>query len=65
MGAGQTKSFVMITGVGLYGGFSWTETAREQRDWRAHTTIPSGNNGTAEDNADNSYPVVVGPIMPC
>jgi len=57
----RTKSFVMKTGVGLYGGFAGTdETTRSQRNWVANKTILSGDIGAAGDNSDNSYHVVVG-----
>jgi hypothetical protein len=59
-GTDQTKSFVMPTGVGMYGGFAGTETARAQRDWSAHATILSGDIGTSGTATDNSYHVVVG-----
>ena len=30
--------------ISLYGGFTGSETSREQRDWNAHATIVDGNN---------------------
>jgi hypothetical protein len=59
-GTDRTVSFVMVTGVGIYGGFAGTETARSQRDWSAHATILSGDIGTIGTATDNSYHVVVG-----
>lgn len=50
----RTKSFVLSNGIALYGGFSGTETAREQRKPAENHTILSG----AIDDGQNSYHVV-------
>lgn len=57
-GAQRTKSFVLPQGVQLYGGFTGTETALSQRDWRGHPTILSGDSGAADAADDNNYHVV-------
>jgi predicted outer membrane repeat protein len=57
-GTDRTISFAIPDGVKLYGGFAGTETLLAQRDWTTHETILSGDIGTQNDNADNSYHVV-------
>ena len=59
-GTDRTISFIMKEGVAIYGGFTGTETNRNQRDWVANQTILSGDIGTPDDSADNSYHVVIG-----
>jgi hypothetical protein len=58
-GTGRDRSFRLVDGVGLFGGFRGTETTRDQRDWRSHVTILSGDIGVVGDASDNSYHVVV------
>lgn len=48
----RTKTFKLLDGVSLYGGFNTTETKRSHRDWETNVTILSGG--------DNSYHVVTG-----
>ncbi|MDI9370372.1 MAG: right-handed parallel beta-helix repeat-containing protein [Synergistaceae bacterium] len=57
-GTDRYKSFAMKTGVAIFGGFSGSETSREQRDWESNETVLSGNIGDPEDHADNSIHVV-------
>ncbi|MEM8598541.1 MAG: T9SS type A sorting domain-containing protein [Bacteroidota bacterium] len=56
----RTASFELRTGVALYGGFDGTETTRDQRDIAANPTVLSGDIGTPDDDADNTYQIVTG-----
>jgi predicted outer membrane repeat protein len=65
----RAVSFILKTGVGVYGGFAGTETLRSQRDVAANPTILSGDlagddNANVDPNeptrAENAYHVVVG-----
>lgn len=57
--ADPTKSFVLKEDVAIYGGFSGRETTREQRDFRKHLTILSGNIGKG-DKTKNTRTIVTG-----
>ena len=59
-GTDRSISFLLVAGVGLYGGFVGTETALGQRDWETNATILSGDIGTSGSATDNSYHVVAG-----
>ena len=56
----RDSSFNLVEGVGVYGGFAGTESSSDDRDWETYETILSGDIGTADDNSDNVYHVVVG-----
>ncbi len=63
-GTDRAATFQLKTGVNTYGGFSGTETAREQRNPAANVTILSGDlNGDDvgfTNNVENAYHVVTG-----
>ncbi len=54
-------TFQMVNGVGIYGGFAGTETARDERDWETHITILSGDIGTEDYTPDNTYHLFLHP----
>ncbi len=55
------KSFQMQNGVGIYGGFTGTETARNQRTWETNETVLSGDIGIPVYRLDNCYNVFYHP----
>jgi predicted outer membrane repeat protein len=57
-GPDRVDCFEIKKGMTVYGGFAGTETHRDQRDWRSHPTVLSGDIGVRGDNADNSYRLV-------
>ena len=59
-GTDRVATFQLKDGVALYGGFSGTETGRDQRDWSRNLTLLSGDLGLANYLLDNSYHVVTG-----
>jgi len=59
-GASRSNSFLLRTGVAVYGGFSGIETGFTQRNRMQHPTVLSGDIGVIGDSADNCYHVVVG-----
>ena len=59
-GTDRTISFSMVNGVAIYGGFNGTtETQLSQRNWATNVTTLSGDIGTAGNDLDNSYHVVL------
>ncbi len=54
----RDKTFYLYDGVAIYGGFAGTETAISQRI-ASNITILSGDIGNSNDNADNSYHVII------
>jgi len=57
------KSFRMVNGVAIYGGFDPDvgDVAWGHRNWASNLTILSGDRGTAEDGSDDSYHVFYHP----
>ena len=60
----RKKSFQLKTGVAVYGGFSGSETERDERNWVSNVTILSGDlleNDQGNTNIqENSYHVLTG-----
>jgi Leucine-rich repeat (LRR) protein len=54
----RTETISLPSNIRWYGGFSGTETMKNQRDPIAHPTIFSGDIGAIMDNTDNSYHVL-------
>jgi hypothetical protein len=52
------RSFQMKEGVGIYGGFTGTETQKKDRNFTTHQTVLSGDIGTPNDSTDNCYHVI-------
>jgi uncharacterized repeat protein (TIGR01451 family) len=57
-GARRADSFVLKSGVDLYGGFAGSEAALDQRDWQNNPTLLSGDIGVAGSASDNTYHVL-------
>jgi len=56
----RTATFHLETGVAIYGGFPENGGTWEELDWETNLTTLSGDIGTDDDSADNSYHVVTG-----
>ncbi len=59
-GSDRDQSFVLRSGVELYGGFVGGETGVEEADWQKNATILSGNIGDPDSTQDNCRHVVTG-----
>ena len=59
-GTDRNISFQLHSGVAVYGGFTGTENARDQRDPLGNVTLLSGDIGGTYDPSDNSHTVVTG-----
>jgi predicted outer membrane repeat protein len=53
-----TRSFLIPTGVKIYGGFAGIETSLEARNIEANRTVLSGEIGNPDSPFDNAYTVV-------
>jgi hypothetical protein len=58
-GTERSVSFVVPAAVAVYGGFAGGETDLAQRNCAVNVTVLSGDIGTDDDAADNSYHVAV------
>ena len=54
-GSDRTATFQLVSGMGLYGGFSGTETARDERNWQIHITVLSGDVDNNDVNIDANF----------
>ncbi len=55
------KTFVLKSGVKIYGGFQGTETLLTQRNFEQYPVILSGDIGNMDDTTDNSNNIMVMP----
>jgi predicted outer membrane repeat protein len=55
----RDKTFLLVNNVKVYGGFAGSETLLSQRNWNTNVCELNGDIGTANDNTDNAYHVVV------
>ena len=58
VGTNRDSAFVQRNNLAIYGGFAGTETQLSQRNWRLNPTILSGDIGTLNIIADNSYNII-------
>ncbi|MBN2589977.1 MAG: right-handed parallel beta-helix repeat-containing protein [Sedimentisphaerales bacterium] len=56
----RNKSFILKEGVYVYGGFSGSETKRDQRNLIKNKTVLSGDIGIHGKNKDNSLRIILG-----
>ena len=54
----REKHFMLRANLPIYGGFTGTETALEQRDFRNNKTVLSGDIGAEGEYYDNTYHVI-------
>ena len=54
----RDRTFIMRTGVKVYGGFAGTEALFTLRNYTTNVTILSGDLGTPGDKTDNAYHVI-------
>ncbi len=54
----RDRSFILKSGVKLYGSFAGTEDSPTQRNIPGHPTVLSGNIGNLADSTDNSYTIL-------
>ena len=59
-GDDRTDSFILRSGVNVYGGFSSDDLTMESRDYENNVTILSGEIGDLSIQTDNSYHVLIG-----
>jgi len=54
----RDSTFLLKSGVKIYGGFAGNEASLLQRDFKLNSSILSGDVGVVADTSDNSYTVV-------
>ena len=57
-GSNRDETFLLKSGVQLFGGFAGIESAVNQRNISEHPVVLSGNIGNAADSTDNSYTIL-------